>query len=351
MATIVLTGGGTAGHCVPHLALLPYLKNDFDKIYYIGSEHGMEKDIIEKENIPYFSVPCAKLVRKFTVSNMSIPFKVLDGIKKAGKFLDELKPDVVFSKGGYVSVPTVIASKKRGIPVIAHESDYTVGLANKLTSKYCKKVLTSFPETAEMIPNGEYVGSPIRNSLLSGSKTRALSTFGFSGKKPVLLCMGGSQGSEVINRTLREALDVLCEKYDVIHICGKGNVDDKINKKGYFQAEYLNKIENAFAVASVCVSRSGSNSVFELMCLKIPCVLIPLPKGISRGDQVLNANYFEKLGEALVLNQDALTKESLILKINSAYLSRNLIVKNLTERPVKNKSREISRILADYILS
>ena len=182
MATIVLTGGGTAGHCIPHIAILPYIKNNFDEIYYIGSENGIEKNIISNAKIPYFGISCAKFNRSITAKNLTIPFKVASGVISAGKILDKIKPDVVFSKGGYVSIPTVIAAKKRKIPVIAHESDLTMGLANRITSKYCKKILTSFPETAKAVKNGEYVGAPIRKSIYSADKNEAIKGFGFSGK-------------------------------------------------------------------------------------------------------------------------------------------------------------------------
>ncbi len=349
MATIILTGGGTAGHCTPHLAVLPYIKNDFDKIYYIGSETGIERNIIEKNGIPYFSVPCAKFNRKFTTKNLKIPFTLISGIKSAGKILDKLKPDVIFSKGGYVSVPTVLAARKRNIPVIAHESDYTVGLANKITAKYCKKVLTSFSETAKTLKNGEYVGSPIRNNLSNNSKNKNLAYFGFKNNKPIILVTGGSQGATAINKVLRDCIDDLLPKFNVIHICGKGNIVKELTKTGYYQTEYLDNIETAFSVTSVCVTRAGSNALFELLSLKIPCVVIPLPKGVSRGDQVLNAEYFQKLGLITVLPQNVLTKESLYLTITSCYANRFNIEKNFYKHPICDKSRQISRILADYI--
>ena len=348
MATIILTGGGTAGHCIPHLALLPYLKNDFDNVYYIGSEKGLEKNIIENANIPYFSVPCVKLIRSFNLKNLSIPFILIKGIKRAGKILDKLKPNVIFSKGGYVALPTVIAAKKRGIPVISHESDYTMGLANKFLSKYSKKVLTSFPETAKQVKNGQFSGSPIRLKINNADKKEAYSYFGFGGDKPVLLVTGGSLGAQKINATLREALNDLVKFYDVLHICGKGNLDEQIKIKGYFQTEFITDMSKAFSICSVCVTRAGSNTLFELLSLNVPSVLIPLPKGVSRGDQVENATYFQKLGLVSVLPQEALTKESLIFSVNSTYQGRNVIKQNLLLHPIKDKSRQISRIIADY---
>lgn len=349
MATIILTGGGTAGHCTPNLALLPYLKNDFDKIVYVGSENGIERNILENYNIPYYPIPCAKLIRGKSLKNLSMPFTVMNGIIKAGKILDKIKPDVIFSKGGYVSIPTVIAASKRKIPVISHESDYTIGLANRISAKYSKRVLTSFPDTAKTVKNGEYVGSPIRKSLFTADKTEALKSFGFSGQKPIILVTGGSQGAKAINQTIRNALPYLLPKYDVLHVCGKNNLLNEKTPKGYFQTEYINKMENAFAVASICISRAGANTLFELMSLKIPCVLIPLPKGNSRGDQILNAKYFQKSGLAYVLDQNVLTAESLIFAVNAVYSNRFNIQKSFEKFPIKDASRQISRILADYL--
>ncbi len=348
MATIVLTGGGSAGHCTPHLAILPFIKKHFEKVYYIGSENGIEREIIEKENIPYFGIPCAKLERKFNINNLKIPFKVIRGIIESGKILNKIQPDVIFSKGGYVSIPTVIAGKKRKIPVIAHESDYTIGLANKISSFYCEKVLTSFPSTAKSVKNGEYVGSPIRKNIISATRQDGLNYFKFNGKKPVLLVLGGSQGSKVINDTLKACLDDLIPNFDIIHICGKNNTFAYKNA-GFYQAEYINNIEYAFAVADVCVSRAGSNSVFELLSKKIPTLLIPLPKGVSRGDQELNALYFQKQGLVSVLEQKSLTKHSLYASITACYTNRFNTARMLEKHPIKDQSEKISNILAECI--
>ncbi len=349
MATIVLTGGGTAGHCIPHLSILPYLKKNFDKIYYIGSANGIEKEIIGKTDIPYFSINCAKLNRSFTVKNFSIPFKVLSGIIQSGKILDKLQPNVIFSKGGYVSIPVVIASHKRKIPIISHESDYSIGLANKLTSKYCKKILTSFPETAINIKNGEFTGPPIRSDIFEINKKDAISFFGFNGEKPILLVTGGSLGAKIINDTLRNSLKFLLPKFDILHICGKNNLDNNLEQKGYVQVEFLTNMEYALVASDICITRAGSNTLFELMSLKKPCVLIPLPQGISRGDQVLNASYFQKLGLTYVLNQSELTPESLTFAITSVYANRFNITRNFDNRPIKNASQRISEIISEYI--
>ena len=347
MSKIILTGGGTAGHCIPNVALLPQLQNHFNDIIYIGSKNGIEKNIIEKEKIEFYEIPCAKFDRANLLKNISAPTKVLQGIIKAGKIIDKIKPNVVFSKGGYVSVPVVIAAAKRKIPVISHESDYTIGLANKICSKYSKKVLTSFPETAKELKNGEYVGSPIRQSLFNFNKEFALKYFGFSGKKPIILLTGGSQGARAINSVFRTALPNLLPKYDVIHICGKGNLEKENTPQGYYQVEYLEKMELALNLASICISRAGANTLFELMALKIPSILIPLPKAASRGDQIINAEYFQKLGFAYVLNQNVLTKDSITFAINSVYSNRLNIIRNLSKQNFAGTNEKIVKIICD----
>jgi UDP-N-acetylglucosamine--N-acetylmuramyl-(pentapeptide) pyrophosphoryl-undecaprenol N-acetylglucosamine transferase len=348
MATIILTGGGTAGHCTPNLALLPYLKNNFNNIVYVGSKNGIERSLAEQAKLPYYSIPCAKLNRTDFKSNLTMPLKVISGIIAAGNIIDKIKPDVIFSKGGYVAVPVVIAASKRKIPIILHESDFSLGLANKICAKYSKKVLTSFPETAITVKNGEHVGSPIRSSIFNADKKTALKSFGFTGQKPIILITGGSQGAKVINDAVRTALPNLLLKYDILHICGKNNLLPEKTPKGYFQTEYLNNIENAFAVASVCVSRAGSNTLFEILNLKIPTLLIPLPKGVSRGDQILNAEYFQKLGLAHVLYQNALTESSLTLSINAVYANRFNLAENFSKIPIKDASKKIADIISAY---
>lgn len=347
MATIVLTGGGTAGHVIPHLALLPYLKKDFDNIYYIGSSNGMEKNIIGKTDIKYYSVTCAKLIRKFTFKNFAIPFSLYKGVAQAGKILDELKPNVVFSKGGYVALPVVLAAKKRNIPVIAHESDYTVGLANKISAKYCEKVLTAFPSAAKTLKNGVHVGLPLKNSLFTVNKEDCLKQFGLSGKKPVILVTGGSLGAKALNSALRGSLNSLLQKYDVLHVAGKGNLSG-IKKTGYVEIEFTDKMENAFACADICVSRAGANTLFEMASLKKPMLLIPLPKGVSRGDQILNAEYFNNLGYANILKQENLTPLTLEKAIDRVFNDCEIFNKNFNAHPVKNAAEVIAKILAEY---
>lgn len=348
MKTIVLTGGGTAGHCIPCLALLPHLKNHFENIYYIGSENGIEKQLVKNANIPYHFVPCIKLKRELSLDNIKIPFTLIKGIKKAGKLLDNLKPDVIFSKGGYVALPTVIAAKKRKIPVIAHESDLTPGLANKISSKYSKLVLTSFPETAKMLSNGKYVGPPIRQTDKTNNIENIIEKANFLENKPILLIMGGSSGAKSINDCVESSIDILTEKFNVIHICGANKTKTNVKKQGYYQVEFINDMDQVFAKTSVCVARAGSNSLFELLNKKIPTVLIPLPKGNSRGDQVLNAEYFQKLGLVYVLNQNVLTTSSLNFAVNSVYSNRENIKRAFQKYPVEDASEKIVYILRSY---
>lgn len=346
MSTIILTGGGTAGHCIPNVAIIPYLKSKFKNIYYIGSTNGIEKNIIKALDIPYYEIPCAKLNRSFDLKNFIMPFKVIKGINKAGKLIDKLKPDVIFSKGGYVALPTVVAGHRRNIPIISHESDLSLGLSNKLTSKMCKKVLTAFPETAQKIKNGKHVGIPLKNSLFTEiDREQVIKSFGLNGKKPILLITGGSQGAKAINEVIYSALPTLLTTFDIIHVCGKGNKNTNIKQNGYHQVEYLHNMEDAIKICSACVTRAGANTLFELLALKVPCLLIPLSNKSSRGDQVLNAEYFQKLGMVNVLNQQTLTPNSLVLAVNSTYSNRENLIKNINKNPIKDASKTVCKII------
>ena len=279
-----------------------------------------------------------------------MPFTVIKAINKAGKLLDQLKPDVIFSKGGYVSLPTVVAGHKRNIPIISHESDISMGLSNKLTSNMCKKVLTAFPQTAEKLRNGEYVGIPLKKSLSTEIDVdKTIKDFGLSGKKPILLITGGSQGAQKINNAIYSALPNLLSRYDIIHVCGKGNINTKIKEKGYFQVEFLQNLEDAIKICSICVTRAGANTLFELLYLKKPCLAIPLSSRSSRGDQVLNAEHFQRLGMINVLSQESLTEKSLSLAINSTYSNKENLIKNITKNPIKDASKSVIKIINSFV--
>ena len=293
MKRIVFTGGGTAGHVTPNIALFPKLKNMGYDIHYIGSYEGIEKRLIEDYRIPYYGIATGKFRRYFDLKNFSDPFRVIKGYLEAKKILKTLKPDVLFSKGGFVSVPVVRAAAALKIPCIIHESDMTPGLANSLCIPIAKKVCCNFPETIQSLPAEKAVltGSPIRAELGKGSKERGLELCGFHASKPVIMVIGGSLGAEAINKTVRDALPQLLEDFQVVHICGKDKVDNlMLNIEGYKQFEYLkSELKDIFAMADIVISRAGANSICELLALKKPNLLIPLSAHSSRGDQILNA--------------------------------------------------------------
>ncbi len=307
---IVLTGGGSAGHVTPNLALIPHLKEAGYEIYYIGSYNGMEKRLIEEAGIPYTGISTGKLRRYFDPKNFSDPARVIKGYLEAKKALKQIRPDVVFSKGGFVAVPVVRAAASLKIPCIIHESDMTPGLANKLCIPVAKKVCCNFPETLSMLPKDKAVltGSPIREELLTGDKKTGLSLCEFTSDKPVIMVIGGSQGAAAVNKAVREALPKLLDEFQVVHLCGKGKMDNLLlNTPGYKQFEYVSDdLRHIFAAADVVISRAGANAICELLALKKPNVLIPLSSKNSRGDQEQNARSFEEQGFSLVIREEDL---------------------------------------------
>ena len=326
MKKIVLTGGGTAGHVTPNLALIPVLKEHGYEIQYIGSYHGIEKELIEKEGIPYTGISSGKLRRYFSFKNFSDPFRILKGYSQARHFLKKEKPDVIFSKGGFVSVPVVLAAKHLHIPAIIHESDMTPGLANKLCIPSAKKVCCNFPETMKYLPADKAVltGSPIRRELLNGSPLAGYQFTGFSSEKPVLLIIGGSLGSVKVNQAVRSILPELLKTWQVVHLCGKGNLDLSLDTlDGYVQYEYISsELKDLFAMSDLMISRAGANSICEILALRKPNILIPLSAAASRGDQILNANSFKKQGFSEVIQEEELTDNALLSFINQVYSHR-----------------------------
>ena len=324
--TIVMTGGGSAGHVIPHIALLPLLQSQGYKIHYIGSISGIEKQIIEKTGLNYHAIHSGKLRRYFSMKNFSDPFKILAGYFEAARVLKKIKPDVVFSKGGFVSVPVVFAARRRKIPVVLHESDFTPGLANRLCIPRAQKICVSFEDTLAHLPAGKgvYTGTPIRTELFTGEKQRGLELMGFSGQKPVLLIMGGSLGAQAINEAVDACLQKLLTHYDIAHIRGAGACKDHLNGlKGYNQYEFISEnLEHVFAAADFMLSRAGANAVFEILALKKPALLIPLPKSASRGDQILNARYFEKKGYAKLLYQESMTPDTLYTSLMELFAAK-----------------------------
>ncbi len=345
MKKIVLTGGGTAGHVTPNIALIPELKRAGYEVHYIGSYEGIEKKLIEKLGIPYYGISSGKLRRYIDLKNLSDPFKVLKGLAQARHLLGKIKPDVVFSKGGFVSVPVVLAAKSRKIPCIIHESDMTPGLANKICIPCATRVCTNFPETLKHLPPEKAVltGSPIRAELFHGNKAKGLNFCGFDDSKPVILIVGGSLGAVAVNNAVRSILPTLLEKYQIIHLCGKGKLDEKlVGTKGYVQYEYIQEeLPDLMAAADLIISRAGANAICEILALRKPNILIPLSAQASRGDQILNAASFEKLGYSIVIQEEDVTDEKLLEAVNKADEHKTEYIKAMEKSQLNNSIEKI----------
>lgn len=351
MKTIVMTGGGTAGHVTPNLALVPLLKEHGYDVAYIGSYNGIEKKLVEDAGITYYGISSGKLRRYFDWKNFTDPFRVIKGFSEANQLLKHLKPDVVFSKGGFVSVPVVMAAGRQHIPAIIHESDMTPGLANKLAIPFASKVCCNFPETLEYLPEGKAVhtGSPIRKELFSGNREAGLSFTGFSADKPVILIMGGSIGSKFINNAVWESLDTLLERFQIVHLVGKGNINNELaGRTGYQQYEFISEqLNDLFAMTDLMISRAGANSISEILALKIPNILIPLSAKASRGDQILNAESYKKQGFSTVLQEEELTSELLINSVEDVYGRREEIINRMSE----SKLLDANQTILDLIMN
>lgn len=346
---ILFTGGGTAGHVIVNLALIPHYKKQGYEIDYIGSHSGIEKKLIENlDGVTYHSISTGKLRRYLSKENIKDPFKVLKGTFEAYRIIGKRKPQVIFSKGGFVSVPVVIAAKLRRVPAIIHESDVTPGLANKISIPFAKKVLTTFPETVNYLPEkkSEHVGAVIRDELFAGSKEKGLAFAGLTDGKPVLLIMGGSAGSQKINETVRACLPELLKEFQIIHICGEGKTDPSHKETGYVQFEYINEqLKDIFAASNFVLSRAGSNAIFEFLALRIPMLLIPLSKEASRGDQIVNAASFKEKNYARVLQEEQLSEEKLVDEIYKLKEASPVITDRMKEyKSEKAKERVIEII-------
>ena len=335
MNRIVLTGGGTAGHVSPNQALIPLLQSEGWDIHYIGTKAGIERSLIEPmQGVTYHAVSSGKLRRYFDLKNFTDPFRVIAGAFQSFAIIRKLKPSVVFSKGGFVSVPVVVGAALCRVPVVMHESDITPGLANKLCKPFAKVVCTTFPECAKLLGDkGLETGTPLREAIFSGSRDRGLALAGFDGSKPVLMMIGGSLGAQSVNAVLREALPAITKKFDVLHVCGKGNLASELEgMSGYRQFEYLSDdLPDAFACADVVLSRAGSNSLSELLALRKPALLIPYHSG--RGDQLLNANSLKDRGLAHVMVQSDLNAQSLPQALDRLWEDRALLIQRMDALP------------------
>lgn len=353
MKKIILTGGGTAGHVTPNLALIPSLKERDYEIQYIGSYQGIERKLIEEAGIPYEGISSGKLRRYFDLKNFSDPLRVMKGYTEAMKLMKKHKPDVVFSKGGFVAVPVVLAAKHYHIPVIIHESDMTPGLANKLCIPTAQKVCCNFPETLAYLPADKAVlsGSPIRAELLQGDRLAGLQYAHLLAELPVILVIGGSLGSVIVNNAIRNVLPRLLSAFQVVHICGKNNLDENlIGVKGYVQYEYVDgPLKHLFAAADLVVSRAGANSICEILALRKPNILIPLSAAASRGDQILNAGSFNKQGFSTVIEEEALTDDSLYQAITETYQNRADYMQRMEQSPLGNAVETVVNLIDSLV--
>ena len=308
---IVFTGGGTAGHISLNLALIPYFIEKGYEIHYIGSKNGMEKDLVSDiDKVYYHEISTGKLRRYFSFENFKDPFRVLKGIFESKKLIKDIKPNIVFSKGGFVSFPVVVGAKMNKVPVVIHESDLSAGLANRLSFPFCKKIFLTFNNN-KFKNKGEYIGAIVRSDIKLGNKDKGMSICGFLNDRPTLLVMGGSLGAKSINEAIWNNIDELLKKFNVIHICGRGSIKD-IKRDNYVQFEFVkDELKDIFAMSDMVISRAGANSIFEFLSIKLPMLLIPLPLSQSRGDQIENAKYFKDRGYCNILEDENINKEFL----------------------------------------
>ena len=352
MKKIVLTGGGTAGHVTPNLALIPPLQERGWEVHYIGTADGIERGLVEPlAGVFYHVIKSGKLRRYLDIKNLSDPFRVVQGVFQSSALIKELKPDIVFAKGGFVSVPVVYGARMHKVPVLLHESDMTPGLANKLCVPFARKLLCTFPEAAQLAgEKGCHVGTPLRPELFEGRRETGYKLFGFDDSRPVLMVVGGSSGAQSINRALRSALPDLTECFQVLHLCGKGNLDSDLEgTANYCQREYLNEeMPHAYAAADVLISRAGSNTLCEILALRKPALLIPYPMTASRGDQILNAQSFERRGLAKVLMQENMTPDTLRGEVIALYKNRGSLIDAMEKEPSSDGLKNVLTAIETY---
>ncbi|MCL1935006.1 MAG: undecaprenyldiphospho-muramoylpentapeptide beta-N-acetylglucosaminyltransferase [Defluviitaleaceae bacterium] len=337
MKKIILTGGGTGGHVIPALALTKLLKKEGYDIHYIGSKDGIEKELVT--NIPYYEISTGKLRRYISKKNISDMIKVVKGIGDSIFIIKKIKPNVVFSKGGFVSVPVVIAAWILKVPVVIHESDSSFGLTNKISKQFAKRICVSFEEL--MHKKSVLTGTPIREEILKGNAQRGKEITKLKRDLPTILIIGGSSGSMIINKVVFESLDELLPYFNIIHICGKKNKID-INKIGYVSYDFVkDNLSHIFAISDVIISRAGANAIFEILALKKPNILIPLSKNASRGDQIDNANIFKSRGYSEVLEESGLSKDTFINKIKEVHKNKDFYINNMQKYTQKDSVKLI----------
>ena len=349
---ILFTGGGTAGHVTPNMALIDVFQREGWQVDYVGSADGVEKGMMTALHIPYHVVSSGKLRRYFSWKNFFDPLKIIVGIGQSYRLLHKIKPDVVFSKGGFVAFPVVVGAWLNRIPVVAHESDITPGLANRLSFPFVNKICVTFAAAKDHFKQPEKVevtGTPIRQQLFNGNADKGFALCGFNRDLPCLLVVGGSQGASAMNACLRSTLDTLCQNFQVIHLCGKGKIEKALlNRPGYCQFEYVNEeLADLFAASDMVISRAGANALYEILALQKPHVLIPLSQKISRGDQVQNARYFEKQGISVVVNEEKLTSETLLAAIDDVSSRQVEIIQKIKKLGIESATLQIMAIIKE----
>lgn len=351
MRRILLTGGGSAGHVSVNLALIPRLQAAGWQVDYIGSEKGIERTLIEGlPGVHYEAVSTGKLRRYFDWKNIMDPVHVMKGVLQAYRIIRKRKPSVIFSKGGFVSVPVVIGGWMNRIPVIIHESDLTPGLANRIAIPFATRVCLTFAETEQRVPidKATYVGAVIRAELFEGQATKGLMLCDFVRSKPVLLIMGGSLGSQRVNGAIRSVLPELLKDFQVVHICGQGNLDERLKMRGYKQFEFLkDELPSVMAMADIVLSRAGANAIFEFLALHKPMLLIPLSLEASRGDQIANARSFERQGYAHVLQEADAQGDALVAAVRALYASREEIVRQMEAHPHEDALLRLLQVIEE----
>lgn len=321
---IVLTGGGTAGHVIPHMALIPELRQRECELHYIGTEEGIEKQLVA-DLMPYSGISAGKLRRYVSWQNLTDPLRVVKGFGQSVGVLRRVAPDIVFSKGGFVAVPVVMAARLCRIPVVVHESDISPGLANRLAAPFAAHICVTFPETLQTLGTSRatLTGTPIRQELLNGDRARGLRFLEADGTRPILLFMGGSLGAASINQCVARGLSQLLQEFFVVHITGKGQAGAALGAADYRRYEFLTtELPDLLHAADLVVSRAGSNSIHELLALRKPHVLVPLSRKASRGDQVLNAASFASQGFCEVIQDEELTPEALLQALHTVWNDR-----------------------------
>lgn len=346
---IVFTGGGTAGHVTVNLALMPHYIQEGWEVHYIGSEQGIERQLVaELPQVHYHAIATGKLRRYFDWNNFKDPFRVLKGVWQAHRLIRMIQPNIVFSKGGFVSVPVVAGAWLSRIPIVIHESDLTPGLANRIAIPMATKVCTTFEETAGFLPKSKtvHIGAVVREELFRGDARSGRALCGFTDRKPVMLVIGGSLGSQLLNRVVRGQLEELTKTFQIVHICGKGNREASLDGPAYRQFEYVREeLPDLLAMADIVVSRAGANSIFEFLALRKPMLLIPLSLKASRGDQIANAQSFQKQGFADVIMEEELTGEAFLNAVMSLYQEKDRYIAAMEQQANRNPLRMLIELL------